>query len=266
VNDLIQRLSRDERAAAKTLGKNEARYLVDLYYQIQGNRIVSNNQVRAAEKQGEPNAVLGWFAENHQLLENQIKTSLDVYASNDPVGAWMQAQVGIGPVIAAGFLCRLELRPTVGAWWRFCGLDPSSKWEKGQKRPWNADLKRLCWIAGESFVKTSNHPRAYYGRLYRERKDYEIGKNLRGEYAAQAAATLATGRYVRDTGAKAAYSEGRLPDAQIHRRSARWAVKLFLSHVHDVWHRHELGVAPPMPYPIAHLGHAHYLPVPHAAE
>ena len=72
----------------------------------------------------------------------------------------------------------------------YAGMDPRSTWEKGQKRPWNAQLKVLCWKLGESFVKVSGNEKAFYGRIYKERKALEMAKNEAGEYAAQAAAKL----------------------------------------------------------------------------
>lgn len=53
---------------------------------------------------------------------------------------------GIGPVISAGLLAHIDIHRavTVGHIWRFAGLDPSVKWLKKTKRPWNAGLKVLC--------------------------------------------------------------------------------------------------------------------------
>jgi hypothetical protein len=39
----------------------------------------------------------------------------------------------------------------------------SKKWEKGQKRPFNADLKTLFWKIGQSFMKFSNVEACFYG-------------------------------------------------------------------------------------------------------
>jgi hypothetical protein len=58
------------------------------------------------------------------------------------------------------------------------------------------------------------------------------------------------------------YSAGRLPPGQIDARARRYAVKLFLSHLHEVWYKAHFGKAPPLPYPIAILGHAHIKPPP----
>ena len=155
---------------------------------------------------------------------------------------------------------------TVGHWWVFGGVDASQKWGKGEKRPWNAGLKRLLWIASDCFVKVSGGENpGYYGTIYRERKAYEIAKNAAGDYAEAAKKALKTKKYGKETEAYKHYTAGKLPPAHIDARAKRYAVKLLLSHLHDVWYRHEFKKAPPMPYPIAHLEHVHYLQPPQAA-
>ena len=177
----------------------------------------------------------------------------------------MRSIVGIGPVITAGFLAHIDIAkaPTVGHIWRFCGLDPTVRWDKGTKRPWNASLKRLCWIVGESFTKVSNHPDDTYGKLYQQRKEREIARNEAGDYAEQAAASLTAKRFGDDTAAKKHYLAGKLPPARIHLRAQRWAVKIFLSHFHEVLFFVTYGERPPKPYVLDHVGgHVHRIEVP----
>ena len=69
-------------------------------------------------------------------------------------------------------------------------------------------------------------------------------------------------KFGKDTEAFKHYSAGRLPPARIHLRATRYAVKAFLSALHEIWYFHEYGTLPPLPYPIAHLGHAHLRGVP----
>lgn len=260
----VARMTRDLRAAAATLSDHEARFLVDSYYMMQDNRIRSGHQLRQIGESGEPNSVLSFLEDQSSTIEGQIKSALDRYSAAHPVGQWMRAQKGIGPVIAAGLLAHIDITkaPTVGHIWRFAGLDPTMKWEKGQKRPWNATLKTLCWKIGESFVKVSGADDAYYGVIYRERKALETQRNDAGAFAEQAAAVLASRKIGKDTDAFKAYSAGRLPPAHVHARAKRYAVKLFLAHTHEVWYRHHFKVDPPLPYPIAILGHAHRIPAP----
>lgn len=255
------RLSKDIAGAAKLMSEGEARFLVDAYYAMQENRIRAHGQVRALTKSGEPNAILQWLAHNNEGLEGQIKRALTRYAESSALGEWALAVKGIGPVITAGLMAHIDIKkaPTVGHIWRFAGLDPTVIWEKKSKRPWNASLKRLCWIIGESFVKVSGYEDAFYGQVYVQRKAYEIGRNERGELAEQASAMLERKKFGKETEARKHYEAGRLSPAHIHARAKRYAVKLFLSHYHDTAYRLHFGEAPPLPYPIAILRHAHMI-------
>ena len=114
------------------------------------------------------------------------------------------------------------------------------------KRPYNADLKLICWKAGESFVKVCNHEADVYGHVYASRKMWETQNNESGKYAEQAAAKLE--RVGRSTDAYKSYVLGKLPPAHLHARAKRYAVKLFLSHWHHVAYELEYGTPPPKPY------------------
>lgn len=252
-------LGRDLKKAAITLTDAEARFLVDAYYQMQDQRIRSSNQVRAMDALEEPHEILSWFADQNILLENQVKGALDVYSKAHPVGEWLHGTMGVGPVIAAGLLAHIDINkaPSVGHIWRYAGLDPTSTWEKGQKRPWNAQLKVLCWKLGESFVKVSNKETAVYGHLYKERKELETEANERLAYKEQAERTLQVKRIGKDTDAYKYYSIGKLPPAHIHARAKRYAVKQFLSDLHRELYRTILKQEPPLPYPVAFQNHVH---------
>ena len=262
----VDRLTRDLAAASITLSDTEARFLVDTYYTMQDDRIRANNQVRALSESEEPHDVLRWLAAQSDTLETQIKRALTKYAEADPRGAWPMSIIGIGPIITAGLMSHIDITkaPTVGHIWRFAGLDPTTKWSKGEKRPWNARLKVVCWKAGESFVKVSGREDAFYGQIYAQRKLLETQRNDAGEFAEQAAAVLASRKIGKDTDAYKAYALGRLPPAHVHARAKRVAVKLFLAHLHHVWYVLHYEKEPPLPYPISILGHAHVIPVPHS--
>ena len=258
----IMKLTKDLKVAAAKLSDDEARFLVDYYYIAQEDRKRSTNQVRALDESKEPNAVIDWLASQSKGLEEQIKKALDSYTESHAMGAWMRQIVGIGPVISAGLLAHIDIEkaPTVGHIWRYAGLDPTSKWEKGQKRPWNAGLKTLCWKAGQSFMKFSGRDDCYYGHVYRERKNFEIARNERGDN--KELAEQLKEKVGKTTEAYKHLSNGVLPPGQIDARARRYAVKLFLSHLHGAWYETHFGTKPPLPYPIAHLGHVHFIPSP----
>jgi len=261
----VLRLNRDLANAAKTMSDNEARYFVDAYYIQQDNRQRSNNQVRALGENSEPNSVIVWLADQATTLENQIKRALDKYTGEHLMGSWMRGIYGIGPVLSAGLLAHIDIKraETVGHIWSYAGLNPEGrKPAKGTTWPYNSHLKSLCWKIGQSFMKFSNVDECFYGKVYRERKAYEIARNESGGNAATAARILTEKNWTKGTDAYKAYSSGILPPAQIDARARRYAVKLFLSHLHGEWYRREFGKEPPLPYPIAHLNHVHFIEAP----
>lgn len=248
----LAKLSKDLRDAAATLSKDEARFLVHAYYAMQADRIRDFHQQRQLAKAGEPASVLTYLGEQHELLEKQIAKALDAYSAAQPIGQWMRSIVGVGPIIAAGLFAHIDIArsETASQVWRFAGLDPTVKWERKTKRPWNADLKVLCWKLGESFVHTCNHEESVYGPLYAERKRLYVARNEAGEYAALAAEILASKNIGKATEARKHLESGKLPPAHIHARARRYAVKIFLSHLHEKWRTLE-GLPVREPYILA---------------
>lgn len=301
---LMPRLLRsDLRALGRQAGREEIRYLVDTYYQLQEHRKAHGNQALALAKADEPNLLVTWAGDAFLRLEADIKVVMDAYTAESELGRWCRSITGIGPIIAAGLMAHIDITkaPTVGHIWRFAGLDPTVKWGKGQKRPWNASLKVLTWKVGKSLVMTSHLASSFYGPLYRERKEYETAKNERGDYAEQAAerlsrlkkkavrsestaveeraipvestilderagdleSTVEDERAAKESAAyRATLMSGKLPPAAIDARARRWTVKLLLAHFHAQAYRLHYGTEPPKPYAIAFLNHAHEISSP----
>jgi hypothetical protein len=290
----LKRLTKDLLKAAATLSVDEARFLVDAYYILQRNRITANNQVRTLEENEEPHTVLEWLGVQNQMLEAQVKRSLDQWSGNRPVGVWAKSICGIGPVIAAGLLAHIDINPwtcmvqnddikpcseakphpnggycgrkpieTVGHIWAFAGLDPTQKWDKGEKRPFNASLKSLTTFKlGESFVKVQNKEDDIYGHVFIHRKHQEAENNEQGAFKELAALRLPTVH--KNTDAHKWYSQGKLPPAHIHARARRYAVKLFLAHYHAVAYFDHYKRMPPFPYAFSHLkDHVDFIAPPH---
>lgn len=263
----VVRMAKDLRQASGNLSTKEARFLVDLYYNFQEMRMTAKARLRAMEESGEPHDVIEYVFLQAEVLEAQIHASLDRYSLSHPIGIWMRGVKGIGPCIAAGLLANLDIEraPTAGHFWAVSGVgDPEkSRRKRGEKINFNPSLKRLAWIIGHQFERlSSDDADAYYRQIYDARKTYENTKNDAGDYAPQAAAILATGKYKRETDALAAYKAGKLPPGHIRERCCRYAAKMFLSHVHHKWYRLHFGKEPPAPFAVAHLGHVHIIPPP----
>jgi hypothetical protein len=101
-----------------------------------------------------------------------------------------------------------------------------------------------------------------YGHVYRARKEQEVAFNDEGRFADQAAKSLED-RKIKDKDLRACYEAGRLPAGRLDLRARRYAVKLFLSHLHHVMHEDRYDTPPPKPYILTQEGgHAHYIPPP----
>lgn len=127
------------------------------------------------------------------------------------------------------------------------------------KPPYNRDTKKRMYQIGESFVKQSHRPKSLYGRLYLERKAYEVSKNENGDYADQAARMLQEKNYNKETDTYKSLITGKLSPAHINMRAIRWTEKLFLSHVHEAMWWEKYHDTPPQPYIVAYGNHHDYV-------
>ena len=121
------------------------------------------------------------------------------------------------------------------------------------KPPYNTALKTKCYLIGKSFVFSSNKPRSLYGRLFKERKAYEMAKNMNGDYADQAAKLLAEKNWDHNTSTYKTLCEGRLSEGHINQRAMRWVTKIFISHVYEAMYYAEFHKEPKQFYALAHL-------------
>lgn len=255
----IQRLTRDLKAASVDLRPGEVRYLVSLYYEMQEQRIRAAAQVRTSQEQGEPNQLLAWMYDNYERLEGDIRLAMRAWVDTKQEGRWLMSLVGIGPVLAAGHMAHIDIMraDSPAHIWSLAGANPLATWKKGQKRPWNAQLKVLRWKAGKSFVKSSGSERSQYGPIYRARKDYETTRNELFLYREQAERILAERSFREDTTAFSYYVRGMLPPGHIQARVERYVAKTFLADLWSVlWDIYRPNEAKPDAYAIAHLGHA----------
>lgn len=252
---VLERVARKDLAMmVHGLTHADARRIVDLYYQVQDERIRSAHRFRVAAESEEPHALAAWVFDQLLAVEEGIRRAMDEWTQLSPEGEWLRSVHGIGPVLAAGILATFDSdHPTVGHWWRFAGLDPTLTWDRGEKRPYSARAKVLAWKLADSFVRSSGSDKAFYGALYRQRKAYELERDAAGGNSETAARDV---HRIRDAATKAIYASGHLPPGRLDLRARRWVAKLFLSHYHHVLYEIRHDMCPPKPYVIAIGGHA----------
>jgi len=252
------------------ISKSDIRSTVDSYYQMQDMRIIAGNRKSAilnfADEQSSP-LLLQYIETRFKNTEENIAKFLKYYAENDPIGQWMMSITGIGPVIAAGLLAYIDINEceTAGSIWSYAGWEgPMRRKMKGEKVDWNPKFRTLCWKIGQSFIKISGNtsPNNFYGPLYVAKKEFYIQKNEAGGFAEKAAFELENRKFKPSTKSYQAYIQGKLPDSQIVAMAARFAAKMFLSHLFEIWYEYDRGEKPPKPFVEAHLDHVHILPAP----
>ncbi len=263
----IPKISKEQVLEASKLSAPEARFLVSNYYDAQDARKRADMQLRhlgekneyESDLKSDPGSMLAYTASVQAQMEKNVLKALEAYAGGSRVGQWILAQYGVGPVIAAGLLAHVDIEraPTVGHIWRFAGLDPTCEWKKGEKRPFNPKLKQICWHAGQCFKRTYTAADSYYGKLYAEKKKIIVARNESGEFAERAKTFFTKSADVKKT-----LKTGKLPAGNLDSQAARFAVKIFLSHMHAVWFWDKYKRSPPHPFAIAILGHGHEIRVP----
>jgi hypothetical protein len=178
------------------LRAHHGRWVCNLYYDLQQQRIATANRADAAAVFEQPNKLLDWFSDMNLFQETMLKPVMGEFAARFRVGQWLQAHMGIGPVLSMALLTFLDVRHTHGyeaAFFRYCGLNPKENWDpkSGQPRPYNSRLKAICLEhLGNSFIKFSGRDDCYYGHMYHPKMWDEWRRNYTGELAAQAEAEL----------------------------------------------------------------------------
>jgi len=124
------KMSRDVRAAAATMGPEEARMLVSMYYNWQQERIRAQGRIRSALEDDSPHETIAHFLGVFEVLERQAKGALERFALGSPEGEWAMSITGIGPVLAAGLMAHIDIdrSPYAGSLMTFAGLNPNRKW------------------------------------------------------------------------------------------------------------------------------------------
>ena len=110
--------------------------------------------------------------------------------------------------------------------------------------PYLKELKVLCFKIEDSFAKQISRG-SLYGKLYKQRKEYELKKNDNGDYT-DIALRLAERTSKKDL-KKFYLEEKKLTNKHIDRRARRWACKIFISHLFDAMYIDAYGRTPDLP-------------------
>lgn len=126
------------------------------------------------------------------------------------------------------------------------------------KPPYNIDLKKKCYLIGDSFIKQRSRG-SMYGKIYYARLQQETAANEKFAYKDQAEKLLSEKNFDKNKESTKTLMEGKLTASHLTARARRYAVKLFISHVYEAMYYDVYREQPPMPYIIAIEGHHDYI-------
>lgn len=160
VYDVEKQTSELKKSVIQLPSKEEARFFVDCYYQVQKMRIRLENQMRAIlsdKDNNQPETVeekgkkkkktkvlsqnttfIGYILRSMRIIEDSIKCGLEEFSNSTYIGRWSKEIKGVGPVISSCLMAGLELKDTPDGhdtWmkaaniWSYCGLNNNN-------RPW----------------------------------------------------------------------------------------------------------------------------------
>jgi hypothetical protein len=221
----------DENGDIGVVNKDPLRALVDLRRALQKQQFVLNNRHIAGKKLDTPDQFTEKYLEKIaglvDAVDDDIRGHVRFIKSNRPIFVYVMEVKGISEVMAAQLIAHIaDIRrsPHISSLWKFAGYAPGfDKPVKGQRRPFNLNLRTVLYKTASQFLKCGSP----YRRIYDERKTKM--KALHPDYK----------------------------PARLHNDAIRIMMKVFLSHLWVTWRSLD-GLPITKPYVNDHLGHEHY--------
>ncbi len=200
-----------------------------------------------------------------KFIDDKVATQVDLH----PAEPWFSLINGIGQENIAKIigLVNIEKAPYISSLWKWAGMHvvdgKSPRRKKGQKIEYNSQLRTMCWRLVTSIMRAQSGPtdkvptrkEGKYYQYYIVQKNAEISKLHRAKVLIVPASKLPT-RIVK--GKKEKYEpEGMISEGHVDNRAKRKMIKLFLSHLWEVW-RKALGLPITKPYILEYGEHKHH--------
>ena len=156
-------LTKDLKQKILTIGhvnRSEIKACVSTFYQMQDIRKSLTEQIRSIENNSQDGAetsitILRWTVKNVASIEKSLSDCMELICQTNPVGRWLLAITGIGPVLAAGCLAYFDIegREYATQFLSYAGLNDNN-------RPWISREKSAAIvndIVGNSRIITDDH-------------------------------------------------------------------------------------------------------------
>lgn len=195
-----------------------------------------------------------------------------------PAYGWFSKVKGIGKENIGKVVGQIDIEKadTISALWKFAGYAPDNghamKRTKGEKLPYNSQLRSMCWRLGGSLLKASGKFYDYYleqKTRYQNRylnEGYKIIPTPQGNWVCQSCGASwknkkeITACCENQVIVKAFKEEppGVIYEGHVHNMALRKMIKLFLACLWLTW-REAVKLPVTKPYAIEQLGHSSYI-------
>lgn len=143
---------------------------------FQRHRIQMGNRIAAVESGRSTVDIetIQRYMDRFQSMEDEVTAEIALAVKEHPMWEWFERVKGIGPSLAGCLLAHVDIEraTSISALWKYAGQGvtdgQSDRRTKGEKLPYNADLKRICYLIGTSFLKSGSP----YRREYDEAKEF----------------------------------------------------------------------------------------------
>jgi len=157
---------------------SELRKLIDYYKRAQKQRIACEHWVRSYSfMELSVPIIVEQMLVDLQDYEKKCKKDIDYYfkdkENQTDIYKWLVSIKGISNILAGQLIGHIDIDKTPGIsnLWSYCGLKPEDNRRRGKKCKWNHNLKSVCYLIGESFIKART-PK--YREIYDKEKEKQI--------------------------------------------------------------------------------------------
>lgn len=175
-------------ASISHITRMEMKATVDLFYQLQHDRIALENQIRAikqhadTEKEdGSSSIVLDLCLKNMKINEANTAKIIETLVQNHPVGQWLLQIKGIGPVLAGGLIGYFDVtnKEYASQFMSYAGLNDNNRPWLGKKKSEeivNEIVGKSKTITDDMVVEIAARTQWSYKYLLGRAYDQEKGK------------------------------------------------------------------------------------------
>lgn len=195
---------------------------------FQRHRIQMSNRIAAVQagRSTVETDTIQRYMDRFEAMERDVVCEIAETVKEHEMWPWFERVKGIGPGLAGCLLAHIDIERanSISALWRYAGMGVTNGERdhptKGEKLPYNAELKRVCYLIGTSFLKSNSPYRDEYDQAKEFYRRTKPGWTLK----------------------------------HCDMAARRKMIKLFLSHLWTQW-RTQRGLPVRAPYAMTILGH-----------